>query len=77
MILSALAICNKNDEWYVIGYKRIDGNIVPLSVKSSMNCYSNGVSRYKENSTWKMRLDISHDKEWMEMYKTIGKETEK
>ena len=76
MTLSAPAICNKNEEWYVIGYKKIDGNIVPLYVKSPMNCYSNVVSRYKENSTWKIRLDISDDKEWMEMYKTIGKETE-
>ena len=33
VILSAPAICNKSDKWYVIGYKRIDGNIAPLYVK--------------------------------------------
>ena len=70
VILSAPVIYNKNDERYVIGYKRMDGNIVPLYVKSPINCYSNGVS------TWKMGLDISDDKEWMEMCKAIWKETE-
>ena len=52
------------------------GNIVPLYVELSINCYSNGVSRYNENSKWKMGLDISDDKEWMEMYKKIWQETE-
>ena len=33
VIISAPAICNKNDKWHVIGYKRIDGNIAPLYVK--------------------------------------------
>ena len=76
VILSGLLICNKNDKQYVIGYKRMDGNIVPLYVKSPINFYSNGVNCYKENSTWKMGLDISDNKEWMEMYKAIWKETE-
>ena len=70
-------ICNKNDERYVNGYKRIYGNIVPLYVKSPIDCYTNGVSRYNENSTWKMGLDISGNKEWMEMYKLIWGKTEK
>ena len=54
----------------------MDGNIVPLYVKWPINHYSNGVSRYNENSTWKTGLDISDDKEWMEMHKAIWKETE-
>ena len=76
MILSAPVICNKNDERCVIVYKRIDSNIVLLCVKSPVNCYSNGVNRYNNISTWKMGLDIFDDKEWMEMYKSIWKETE-
>ena len=43
VILSALVKCNKNGKQYVIGYKRMDDNIVPLYVKSPLNCYSNGV----------------------------------
>ena len=62
MILSAPMICNKNDERYVIGYKRMDGSIFLLYVKSPINCYPNGVDRYNENSMWKMGLDISGDK---------------
>ena len=62
MILSAPVICNKNDERYVIGYKRMDGSIFLLYVKSPINCYPNGVDRYNENSMWKMGLDISGDK---------------
>ena len=54
VILSAPVICNKNDERYVIGYKRMDGSIIPLYAKSPINCHSNGVNRYNENSTWKM-----------------------
>ena len=76
VIFSAPVICNKNDERYVIEYKIMDGNIVPLYVKFPITCYTNRVSRYNENSTWKMGLDISHDKEWMKMYKAIWKETE-
>ena len=60
----------------VIGYKRMDGSIIPLYVKSPINFYSNGVNQYNENLTSKMELDISDDKEWMEMYKSIWKETE-
>ena len=67
VILSAPDMCNKNDERYVIGYKRMAGSITPLYVKSPINCYSNGVNWYNENSTRKMGLDISNDKEWMEM----------
>ena len=77
LILSAPVICNKNNEQYVtvhIGYKKMYDNIVPLYVKLPINCYSNGVSQYNQNSTWKMGLDISNDKEWMEMYKVIWKE---
>ena len=76
VILSAPVICSKNDERYVFGCKRMDSNIAPLCVKSPTNCYSNEVSRYNENSTWKVGLDISNDKEWMKMYKAIWKEIE-
>ena len=75
-ILSAPVTCNKNDERYVIGYKRMDGNIVPLYVKSPINYYSNGVNRYNKSSMWKMGLDISDNEERMKMYKSIWKETE-
>ena len=51
VILSAPVICNKNDERYVIGYKIMDGSIIPLYVKLPINCYSNGIIRYNENST--------------------------
>ena len=77
VILSDPVICNKNDEWYVNDYKRIYGNIVPLYVKSPIDCYSNGFSRYNESSTWKIGLDISGNNEWMEMYKLVWEKTEK
>ena len=51
VILSAPVICNKNDERCVIGYKRMDGSIIPLYVKSPTSCYSSRVNRYNENST--------------------------
>ena len=41
----------QNDERYVIGYKIMDGSMIPLYVKLPINCYSNGVIRYNENST--------------------------
>ena len=55
----------------------MDSNIDPLYFKSPINVYSNGVSRYNENCTWKMGLDISCDKERMEMYKAIWEKIEK
>ena len=54
----------------------MDGNIVPLYVKSPINYYSNGVNRYNKSSMWKMGLDISDNEERMKMYKSIWKETE-
>ena len=71
VIFSAPAICSKNNKQYVIGYKRMDGSIIPLCVKSQINCYSNGVIQYNEHSMWKMGSGISDDKEWIEMYKSI------
>ena len=49
----------------------MDGSIIPLCVKSQINCYSNGVIQYNEHSMWKMGSDISDNKEWIEMYKSI------
>ena len=76
VILSAPVVCNKNDKRYVIWYKIMDGNIVPLHVKSPITCYSNRGNRQNENSARKVGLDISDDKEWMKIHKAIWKETD-
>ena len=69
--------CNKNDVRYIIGCKTDDGRVTSLYVvKSPANCFSNGASQFKENSAWKMDLDMPDDEKWMERYIASRKEIE-
>ena len=68
LVVSRGITCNKSDVRYVIGYKTENDRVIPLYIKSPVSCFSNGVTRYNEKSSWKMGLDISEDKEWMNRY---------
>lgn len=54
VVPSAPMICNTKDDWCAIGYK-VE---YPLHVKSPIKCYSNAVSRYDKNYSWKMGVII-------------------
>ena len=62
---------NKHDMRYIIGYKVEPGKIIPLFIKTPKNCWSSGVSRYNENSPWKMGFNVSEDSTWIDQYKII------
>ena len=76
VVLSAPVIFYKNDELYAIGYKTKDSQVIFLYLKSPIICHSNRVRQCDEHSVWKMGLDISKDKEWIEIHLALWKEIE-
>ena len=62
---------NKHDTRYIIGYETEPGTIVPLYIKTPRNCLSSGVSRYNEDSPWKMGFNVSDDEAWVKDYEAI------
>ena len=71
--LSEGSVANKNDTRYTIGYEAESGKVVPLYIKTPKNCWSSGISRYNENSAWKMGFKVSEDPSWMKTYEMIWK----
>jgi len=69
--LSEGAIANKADTRFTIGYEVEPGKVIPLYIKTPKNCWSSGVSRYNENSAWKMGFKVSEDPTWMKRYEMI------
>ena len=62
---------NKKDTRYTIGYEIEPQIIIPLYIMTPENRCSNGVTRYNDNSPWKMGFDKRLDKKWIEKYKGI------
>ena len=73
--LSEGVVANKHDTRYTIGYET-EQEIVPLYVKTPKDCVSSGVSRYNENSPWKMGFNVIEDKNWVRQYEAISKKIE-
>jgi len=71
--MSEGAVANKADTRYTIGYEVEPGKVVPLYIKTPKNCWSSGVSRYNENSAWKMGFKVSEEPSWMKTYEMIWK----
>jgi len=67
---------NKHDTRYTIGYETEQGKIVPFHIKTPKNCVSSGVSRYNENSSWKMGFNVIEDEVWVRQYEDISKKIE-
>ena len=62
---------NKCDTRFSIGYEVEAGEIMPLFIKTPKNCSSTGVSRYNDNSAWKMGFNVSEDLVWVRQYGAI------
>ena len=60
----------------VVGYKKSDGRIIPLLVKTPKDVYSNGVQRYNENSKYQMGLNLEDYQTWRIRYEKILKKIE-
>ena len=67
---------NKHDTRYTIGYETEQGKIVPLYIKTPKDCISSGVSRYNENSPWKMGFNVGEDEAWTQQYEAVLKKIE-
>ena len=67
---------NKHDTRYIIGYETEPGTIVPMYIKTPMDCLSSGVTRYNEDSPWKMGFNVREDEAWMQQYSAIWKTIE-
>ena len=69
-------VANKHDTRYTIGYETEQGKIVPLYIKTPKDCISSGVSRYNENSPWKMGFNVGEDEVWTQQYEAVLKKIE-
>lgn len=67
---------NKQDTRFTIGYEVAPGKIIPLFIKTPKNCSSNGVSRYSENSAWKMGFTVGGEEAFVEKYTSIWERVE-
>ena len=74
--VSNIIECGKHDAKYIVGYEKEPCNIIPLHIKTPKKCYSNGVSRYNEKSSWKMGFNVSEDDEWVKKYVAIWAKVE-
>ena len=68
--------CGEHDDKYIVGYEKEPGTIIPLHIKTPVNCSSNGISQYKENSPWKMGFNVEEDREWKRKYIAIWAKVE-
>eukprot|EP00111_Clytia_hemisphaerica_P015271 TCONS_00045039-protein len=66
-------VANKHDTRYTIGYETEQGKIVSLYIKTPKDCVSSGVSRFSENSPWKMGFNVIEDEAWVRQYEVILK----
>ena len=74
--LSEGVTVNKHDTRYTIGYEAEQGKIVPLYIKTPKDCVSSGVSRYNDNSPWKMGFNVIEDEVWIRQYEAVSKKIE-
>ena len=66
---------NGKDHRYIIGYQ-VDGEMIPLFIKTPKNIFSYGVSRYDKKSAHRKLFNVSEEKEWVSQYKRIWNEVE-
>ena len=51
MVSDKVPCNNGKDCRYIVGY-RVDGEVIPLFIKTPKNIFSHGVSQYDKNSTY-------------------------
>ena len=76
VVVSDKGSCNNGkDCCYIVGYQ-IDGALIPLSIKTSKNIFSYGVSQYNKNSAYTLSFNVSEANELVPQYKKIWNEVE-
>ena len=65
----------RKDHRYIIGYQ-VDGEVIPLFIKTPKNIFSFGVSQYDKKSARRKLFNVSEEKEWVSQYKRIWNEVE-
>ena len=74
--ISEGVVANRYDTRFIIGYEVEPGVIVPLHIKTPKSCFSSGVSRYNESSSWKMGFDVGGDEAWICQFDAIWRKVE-
>ena len=65
LVISDKVPCsNGKDCRYIVGYQ-VNGQPIPLFIKTPKNIFSHGVSQYDKNSACTMSFNASEEKEWM------------
>ena len=65
LVISDKVPCsNGKDCCYIVGYQ-VNGQLIPLFIKTPKNIFSHGVSQYDKNSACTMSFNASEEKEWM------------
>ena len=66
---------NGKDHRYIISYQ-VDGEVIPLFIKTPKNIFSYGVSQYDKKSARRKLFNVSEEKEWVSQYKRNWNEVE-
>ena len=66
---------NGKDCRYIVG-NQLDEALIPLSIKTTKNIFSYGVSQYIKNSVYTMSLNVCEEKAWKTQYEKIRNEVE-
>ena len=63
LVVSDKVPCNNGkDCHYIVGYQ-VDGELIPLFIKTPKNIFSYGVSQYDKNSAYTMSFNVSEASE--------------
>ena len=73
MVSDKVSCNNGKDCPYIVGYQ-VDGELIPLFIKTLKNIFNYGVSQYDKNSAYTMSFNVSEEKEWEAQYRKIWNE---
>ena len=76
VVVSDKVPCNNGkDCCYIVGYQ-VDEALIPLSIKTSKNIFSYGVSQHDKNSAYAMSFNVFEAREWVLQCNKIWNEVE-
>ena len=69
VVVSDKVSCNNGKDCrYIVGYQ-VDGELIPLFIKTLKNIFNYGVSQYDKNSAYTMSFNVSEEKKWVSQSK--------
>ena len=75
VVFDKVSCNNRKDCCYNVDYD-VDGELLPLFIKTAKNIFSYGVSQYDKNSAYKVSFNVSGARECVSQYKKTWSEVE-